>query len=204
MPFFIPNRTKCAICHQPIENRFEAAELPYIDPAASSSLSQLARNFVHRHCWNEWENAKFYAHSAFHLAKTAENQNTAFKIEFEGDELIVFWIAALNNYQLKDFNLLATVELPLESSPAILNFLISVLSQPDITEEYQFEDYIWKARWVDANIELTLFEDMETIDKILLPKYRHSIWIAALKVILNKVTEKLGEVAVNQNYAMLP
>ena len=204
MPFFIPNRTKCAICHQPIENRFEAAELPYIDPAASSSFSHLARNFFHRQCWNTWENAKFYARAAFDLAKRAENQNTAFKIEFEADELIVFWVTALNSYQLKDFNLLATVELPLASSPGILNFLISVLSQQGITEEYQFEDYIWKARWVDANIELTLFEDMEIIDKFLLPKDRHRIWLAALKVILNKVTENLGEVAVNQNYAMLP
>ena len=151
----------------------------------------------------EYQYAIFYPQQAFDLAKRAENQNPSFKIEFEADELIVFWLTALNRYQLKDFNLLATVELPLASSPGILNFLISVLSQPGITEEYQFEDYIWKARWVDANIELTLFEDMETIDKFLLPKDRHSIWIAAMKAIFSKVSEKLGELP-SHNYAMLP
>ena len=184
MPFFIPNRTKCAICHQPIEHRFEAAELPYIDPAVSSSLSQLARTFVHRQCWKEWEYAKLYSQSAFDLAKRGNQENSALKIEFEGDELILFWIAALNSYQLQDYHLLVTVEMPLAERSAIVNFLIAAFSHPGFTEELQTDSYLFKARWVDSGIEFTLFEDMEIVDRFIVPPERHSCWLAAMKAII--------------------
>lgn len=142
MPFFIPGLSKCAICHQPIEHRFDAAELPYIDPNVSMSLSQLARNFVHRQCWKEWEFAKLFSTLAFDLVTKVSSQDSALKIEFEGDELFLFWVAALNSYRLQDFKLLVTVEMPLAEFPKIVYFFISALSHQGITEEYQVDSYI--------------------------------------------------------------
>lgn len=150
MPFFIPGRSKCAICHQPIKHRFDAAELPYIDPNVSKSLSQLARNFVHLQCWKEWEDAKLFSTLAFDLVSKGSCDDSPLKIEFESDELILFWVVALNSYRLQDFKLLVTVEMPLVTFPGIVDFFVSALSHQEFKKEYQIVSDIWKARWVDS------------------------------------------------------
>ena len=206
MPFFIIGRTKCAICHQPIKHRFDAAELPYIDPNVSKSLSQLARNFVHRQCWKEWEEAKLFSTLAFDLvggeqpfAPTRGScHDSALKIEFESDELILFWVAALNSYRLQDFKLLVTVEMPLTEFPGIVDFFVSALSHQGFTKEYQIGSYIWKARWVDSALEFTVCEELEIVDRFVVPPDRQSCWLAVMKAMLNTVIEKMGDGSANE------
>jgi hypothetical protein len=195
MPFFIPGRTKCAICNQVIDKRFDAAQLPYIHPTVSSSLSQLSRRFVHRSCWREWEHAKLFSTAAFNLVKEGASQNSALKIEFECDELIVFWVAATNSYRLQDFKLLVTLDLPLPEAFRMGNHFVSALSQKDFSSLFLIGSYIWKARLLDSDkVEFTVSEEGQIVDRFVVPPNRHSCWVEALKEIIKEASHKVGEI----------
>jgi hypothetical protein len=195
MPFFIPGRTTCAICNQVINNRFDAAQLPYIHPTTSSSLSQLSRRFVHRSCWKEWKHAQLFSTGAFNLIKEGASQDSALKIEFDCDGLIVFWVMAMNSYRLQDFNLLVTLNIPLQEAFRMGNHFVSALSQKDFPSLFLIEPYIWKARRIDSdNVELTVSEEGQIVDKFVVPLDRRRCWVDALNEIIRKATHKVGEI----------
>ncbi|MEQ8998672.1 MAG: hypothetical protein RID53_19405 [Coleofasciculus sp. B1-GNL1-01] len=195
MPFFIQNVTKCAICDQVIDNRYDAAQLPYIHPKVSSSLAQLARRFVHRSCWREWKDANLFSTAAFNLAKEVNSHESALKIEFASDGLIVFWVAAMNSYRWQDFKLLVTIDIPVSEAFRMGNHIVSAFLEKDFHRTFLMGDYIWKIRRDDSeNVEFTIKEGEQLADKFIVATDRHSCWVNAMKEIIAQGTQKVGEI----------
>ncbi|MFP4104401.1 hypothetical protein [Coleofasciculus sp.] len=195
MPFFIQNVTKCAICNQVIDNRYDAAQLPYIHPKVSSSLAQLARRFVHRSCWRKWKEANLFSTAAFNLAKQVNSHDTALQIEFASDKLIVFWVAAMSSYRLQDFKLLVTIDIPVSEAFRMGNHIVSAFLEKDFPSTFLIGDYIWKVRRDDSgNVEFTIKEGGQIADKFIVAIDRRSCWVNAMKEIIAQGTQKVGEI----------
>lgn len=194
MPFFIQNVTKCAICDHVIDNRYDAAQLPYIHPKVSSSLAQLARRFVHRSCWRGWKDANLFSTAAFNLAKEVNSHESALKLEFASDGLIVFWVAAMNSYRLQDFKLLVTIDIPVSEAFRMGNHIVSAFLKKYFSSTFLIGDYIWKVRRDDENVEFTIKEGGQIADKFVVPIDRQSCWVNAMKEIIAQGTQKVGEI----------
>jgi hypothetical protein len=157
MPFFISGRTKCSICHQILNHRYEAALLPYIHPSVSASLAALGRTYVHR-----------------------TPSDSSIKLEFSQDNLILSWVPALQSYRLQDFSLLTIIDISLKDFPAFIDFLISAISQQDFESLISEETYNWEIKQQGSNTEFTSSQDHEAIEKFIVPHSRKAVWLDAL------------------------
>ena len=183
MQFFIPGKTKCAICTKPIENQYEATTLPYISPEISDTLSKLGRRFVHRECWNNWKDAGFYADAAYDLVSRESTSNSQLKKIFMSRNLILFWVEALSIYQLKDFDLLVTLDIPSEIYCEITNLLSLSLMNTEVCEHIQIGQNVLEGKLNEAGLEIKVHDDSMIWDKFLVPLSRINYWLRALKEI---------------------
>jgi hypothetical protein len=186
MTFYIQGSTKCAICEQFIGHRFEAAQLTYGNPTELGSLAMLSRRFVHRKCWLAWDHAQAFSRSAFDLVSKQPNASVKIKKIFAQNNLYVSWIETLNCYQCQDFDLLVTVEIPQEHDHKILDFLIAEFTQPPLNGKYQFGNRTMEVTVQGEDLEFTLLEEAEILDRYILYRKRWGLWRTAFDEIIKR------------------
>lgn len=196
MPFFIPGKTKCAICKNSIENQYEAATLPYISPKVSDTLSKLGRQFVHRYCWKNWKDAKIYADAAYDLVNSEPKFDSSLKTIFMNKNLTVVWVEALNIYQLQDFDLLVTLDIPSDICCEMTNFLKLALMNHVVSEQMQIGQNLLEVKLIDVGLEIIVHDSYRIYDRFLVSPSRKNYWLQAFREIqyrencLNKSIER--------------
>ena len=183
MPLFFPNRTKCALCNNVIEDSYDAFVLPYIHPKVSPSLSLLGRELVHYSCWTQWKYKSFFADAAYELVSKSDTKDSSWRKEFETDNLIVFRFGSINRYHIQDFSSLAIIEIPQNNYNNLTNFLISVFMEPHSSHSCQIKPYLWKTNLVNDLLVFELFVNSELKEKFFISLDRKDYWLAALEAI---------------------
>lgn len=188
MSFLFPGKTKCPICDEPIEKPSEATRLPYVDLNKFPELGRFFRCFIHRKCWPNWNKAKAYAQAAYELVVEASPEDFEPKICFAREQVIIFWVEALNSYRLEDFDLLVTVEIPAAICTPIIDFLYSVsLQRNNFDKQAIIGCQVWSAKPMDSNIEIEIIEGKRVLSRFRVSKQRLSLWLSGLdKVIFTK------------------
>ncbi|MBD0347404.1 MAG: hypothetical protein ICV63_21810 [Coleofasciculus sp. Co-bin14] len=88
-----------------------------------------------------------------------------------------------------------TLDLPLPEAFRMGNHFVSAFSQKDFSSLFLIGSYIWKARGLDSdNIEFTVSEEGQIVDKFVVPPNRRSCWVDALKEIIKEASHKVGEI----------
>jgi hypothetical protein len=184
MSFFIPGRTTCAICDEPIALRWQASQLPYVAPTMPDAVARLTQRFAHRACWAEWEYGPSVRAAAYDLIRRGAGSDAPLKVIFLEQFLIVFWIPVLRSYRLDDLDLLVTLDIPSSESSGLTDFLLTSFAQPAFAGEYQAGAYMWRTQWQGATVQVTVLEDQQVVDTWLVPANRHRYWLAGLQAML--------------------
>jgi hypothetical protein len=184
--FFFPGVTKCQICSQPILHRYEATFLPYIHPSVTEkSLFKLARSFVHRKCWEDWELANLYSKAAYDLVVSERNSQGSSGLIFTSSLLTICKFINPQEYQLEDFKLMAEIRFQQSDLTEFLDFWIFVFSLSSHEFEYQKAQRHFKAEPHQLGIQFSEFylDNIEPYNIFVVPFERYSDWLKALQLI---------------------
>ena len=195
MSFLFPGKTKCPICGEPIEKSSDATRLPYVDLNKFPELGPFFRCFIHRKCWPNWNKAKVYAQAAYELVVKASPEDFQPKICFACEQVIIFWVKALNSYRLEDFDLLVTVEIPAGICTSTIDFLYSVSVQRNNFEKQAIMgSQVWSAKAMDSKIEIEIIEGKRVLSRFRVSKQRLSLWLYGLdKVIFSQKESQIRD-----------
>lgn len=184
MPFFIPGRTRCAICDQAIRERPDAAALPFVSPTDLPALAAHSRQFVHRRCWCGWSERASYAAAALHLRQRA--QEAALRSVVIPGGLVVSLVAAIDVIRVEDLETLAARDIPRAEVALAAAWLRSAASRRH-AESLQVGPDCWALQETAGGLELTVARDDTVFDRVAITEQRLAEWASALTIAMTQL-----------------
>lgn len=141
MPFFFPNSSSCSICESTIAKHKEAIVLGYIDHKIYPDFLKFVRSFVHRTCFETWDQKQQFVDASFELVKLNKNNyfdvvGPCLTINYGNNKIILF-----DYYSIFEF------EIPKERFKEIMQDFNSLIACSQ--DEMQFGE--WNvSRKIDA------------------------------------------------------
>lgn len=175
MSFFIPGRTTCAICGQPIDERSAAAQLPFVAPDDVPDLAPLGRGFVHRGCWQKWGERERFVAAASALLARAEIDASTLAPSVEGRNLVSFRVSALGAFRLQDLEALVVVDIPASDACPLASWLESCARQ-SAAADLPVGTESWHVGIREDGVELVRSVDGEVFEIVTLPRERLAEW----------------------------
>jgi hypothetical protein len=176
MTFFFSGRTRCAICGQPIEQRAEATELPYVDPRLAPELAAIAGRFAHRRCWSEWPEAGGFAQQAYELARAGSAGDATVETVFAGEGLLVLLVRATQAWLWQDFVLAVRLEIPVARIADVARAL-----ETGAETVLQVGPLDWHVRAQAQGAGVELRRDGEPLERFVVPASRLRLWRSVLQ-----------------------
>lgn len=189
MTFFIPDRTLCSICEQPLAHRWHAAQLPYADPAVVGELARMGRRYVHRACWNAWRDRDAYATSA--LALRSRDPGTVADAAVVDRDATLFWheVPALGTFRLEDLHVLFTLEIPTGDACRLAGSLREAASAVGVSELAAGGE-LWRLRREGSRIEVARSCNGELLELADVPFERYLRWVEAVRAMCDRATRR--------------
>ncbi|MGN7863267.1 hypothetical protein [Chryseobacterium sp. 22458] len=101
MSFYIKNITRCSLCGELIGSFKESLLLPYIaDP--DSPLAFFVRNYVHRNCFNSWEDHDDFIQSSFEQEERMIQRGNYEKVILYDRYFIIDYKKQEDTYHIRD------------------------------------------------------------------------------------------------------
>ena len=101
MPFYIKNITRCSLCGALIANFRESLLLPYIADE-DSPLASFMRSYVHRKCFDAWEEHGDFVQSSFELEERGIRGNHYEKVILYDRYCIIDYKKQEDTYHIRD------------------------------------------------------------------------------------------------------
>lgn len=183
MSFFIPGRTRCALCDEPIAQRADAAQLPFVSPSVLPEWAKLSRAFVLRRCWEHWPHRDTYAWAARELVLSAPEQ-PAQRRRFEHEGLFLFEVPAVKGFRILDTWAPLTVDVPGQDAARLASAVLDAFAHrtalaQDVGPTRWTLDPTGSDGWV-----LTLSQEGEPFECLELPAARQVLWTELMTELL--------------------
>ncbi len=174
MPFFFPHKTKCEICNSLINEYREAVALDYIIPDKTPDLVKYSKNFVHRKCFDNWEQHNRFIESSFELIKKARLENKINDVFYCNNFILI----TINDNKIKIRDYYSVFEFIID----IVDFdtfkdNLNKLYRNDI-EKMSYKN--WQFSNLNTYLKLQEIQDDKVLDEILVPITRLKIIIEAI------------------------
>lgn len=179
--FFFENKTKCEICTEPIEKREQALFTPYIDSDEFPDLKNFNKAFLHRICFDNYEQRDELAYAAFKLAKHIEVQDGLNDIVFADLHFLILYKEEQSEYWIHEFYSMFELRINAKQAISIHLFLNEVLQNKEA--QLLFDD--WKFAGEKDGISLQHSPNNRMIQKLIIPKNRIKDFIIAIDNIIN-------------------
>jgi len=179
MSFFIPGRTTCAICECAIEHRWQAAQLPFADPAEIGDLATLARRYVHRSCWDGWSARERYSQSAMSLIARSQAQLGEGSGVDQAQRIAWRDVPALKSFRVEDLMVLVTFDIAWADACRVADWLRDAVSLPTV-ESLGLPVETWQLRRDGGRIELVRLQADEPIEVIEVSPDRLMRWASVV------------------------
>ncbi len=180
MSFFIPGRTRCAICGEPLVHRVDAAQLSTISPAVLPEWAKLSRAFVHRLCWEHWPHRDAYACAARNMLLQAPVQETERRL-FERDGLFLIELPSVRIFRILDTWAPLTADVPAGDAAGLPSAVLAALSN-----HTALELTVGSATWTliptgEGDWELTLSHEREPFERVRSLGGRQALWLELMR-----------------------
>ncbi|MEE6129888.1 hypothetical protein V2E39_20990 [Chryseobacterium arthrosphaerae] len=172
MSFYIKNITRCSLCGELIGGFKESLLLPYIaDP--DSPLASFVRNYVHRKCFNSWEEYDDFIQSSFELEERMIQRGNYEKVILYDRYFIIDYRKQENVYHIRDCHSISEIRISIGQAGKLGDFFEK--TKTGVHAQLEVGKLIFTAK--DNEVMIVNHDEGEMGDEITIPHSRINDYI---------------------------